>query len=176
MIKNREHYKKQIQKRKKKNVIKLEKNYDEQKFKLKGKIINHQIKDGNKRTCEKTFLKCLKSFQKTLTKNYKKIVQLAIINTTPIFLLKKTKKIKKRRKKETIIPFIPKKNIRISYSIKNIVLEALKKKNFSTKNYKNLAQEIFLSAYKKSETTKKKNETQEQALKRKKQLARFRWF
>lgn len=103
-------------------------------------------------------------------------MQLAIINTTPIFLLKKTKKIKKRRKKETIIPFIPKKNIRISYSIKNIVLEALKKKNFSTKNYKNLAQEIFLSAYKKSETTKKKNETQEQALKRKKQLARFRWF
>nr|YP_009495451.1 ribosomal protein S7 [Eunotia naegelii]AWQ64098.1 ribosomal protein S7 [Eunotia naegelii] len=174
MIKNKEQYKKK-QTQALKSVGNLE-NFYKQKFKLKSKIINHQIKNGNKRTCEKTLLKCLKSFQKTLFKNYKKVVQLAIINTTPIFLLKEIKKLKKRRKKETIIPFIPKKNLRISYSIKNIILEALKKKSFSVKNYKNLAQEMLLSASKKSETTKKKNEIQEQALKRKKQLARFRWF
>jgi ribosomal protein S7 len=161
----------------KQQIKKQEKNI-ELKFELKSKIINHNIKNGNKRTCEKTLLKCLKYFQRTSFKNYKKIIQLAIVNTTPIFLLKQIKELKKRRKKKVVIPFIPKKPLRISYSIKNIVLEASNKKNFEQKksNYKNLAQEILLSASKKSETVKKKNETQEQALKRKKQLARFRWF
>jgi ribosomal protein S7 len=159
---------------KQKNV-KLRNSY-EQKFKLKGKIINHQIKNGNKRTCEKTLLQCLKSFQRTSSKNYKTIVQLAVINATPTFLLKEIKKLKKRRKKETVIPFIPKENLRISYSIKNIIGEVLKKKSFTKKSYKNLAHELLLSASKKSEAIKKKNETQEQAVKRKKQLARFRWF
>jgi ribosomal protein S7 len=172
MIKNKKYYDKNSNRRKN---TKIEKNC-EQKFKLKDKIINYQIKNGNKRTCEKNFLQCLKSFQKTSTKNYKKIIQLAVVNAAPIFLVKEIKKLKKRRKKEIMIPFIPKQNFRTSYSIKNIVIEALKKKGSVKKNYQNLTQELLLSAYKKSESIKKKNETQEQALKRKKQLARFRWF
>lgn len=175
MVKSKKHYIKQIKKQK--IIIELKKKNYEQKFELKGKIINHQINNGNKRTSEKTLLQCVKSFQKTSLKNYKKIIQLAVINTTPVFLLKDIKKLKKRRKNKIVIPFIPKKNLRISYSIKNIILEALKKKSFEIKNsYKSLSQEILLSAYKKSATVKKKNDSQEQALKRKKQLARFRWF
>jgi ribosomal protein S7 len=113
--------------------VEIEKDY-EHKFKLKGKIINYQIKNGNKRTCEKTLLQCLKSFQKASLKNYKKVVKLAIVNTAPIFLIKEIKKLKKRRKKkEVMIPFIPKKNLRISHSIKNIVIEALKRKSSAKK-------------------------------------------
>jgi len=173
MLQNKKRYKtKRI--RNEKKIVKLEKNYS-QKFKLKSKIVNHQLKNGNKRTCENALLQSLKFFQRVSTKNYKHIILLAIINATPIFLLKNIKQLKRRKRRERLIPFIPKEEFRISYSIKNLIKEALKK-SVAIKSYKSLAQEMLSGGHKKSEALNKKNEIQEQALKSQKQLSRFRWF
>ena len=37
---------------------------------IKHKIFNHLMSNGNKETCEKTFLKSSKSLQKSLLKNF----------------------------------------------------------------------------------------------------------
>jgi ribosomal protein S7 len=143
-----------------------------QQIKLKNKIVNYQLKNGNKRTCEKNFIQTLKFFQKVSFKDYKSVIQLAIINKTPIFMLKEIKK----RRKETLIPFLAKEKFRIAHAIKNILKETSKKK-YTKKNYENLTKEILLNADKKNETLmQQKLETQEQVLKQRKQLSRFRWF
>jgi len=149
-------------KHKKKYIIKIQNNTqleenNKKKFKLKEKIINHLMTDGKKRTSENIFLKSLKYFQKTCNKNYKNIIQMGVINATPTFLLKTIIKQKKKKKKEILIPFIPKEKIRISHAIKTIIKEtAAQKRNIIKKNYTNLTLEILLSAQKESETIKKK--------------------
>lgn len=159
------------------NRIRKIKNNNKKKFKLKEKIINHLMTNGKKRTSENIFLKCLKYFQKISNKNYKNIIKLGITNATPTFLLKTVTKKKKRKKKETIIPFLPKKKIRISHAIKTIIKETTKqKKNVIKKHYTNLTLEILLSAKKESETIKKKIEIQKEVIQKKKRLSRFRWF
>jgi ribosomal protein S7 len=148
-------------------------NNNKQNNNLKDKLINNLMIGGNKKTCEKIILLNFKLFQKTFFINHRKTIQLAVINTTPPFLIRHLKKLKRKKRKESQIPFLPKKNIRISFAIKNILIDS-SKKNVS-KFYINLTNEIVASAQKKSEAIKKKNEIQEQAIKQKK-LARFRWF
>jgi ribosomal protein S7 len=159
-----------------KNEFKLKPLIKPNQINLKNKIINNLTQSGKKRTCEKMLIQFFKKFQKDAFKNYKNIVKLAIKNATPIFLIKKVRIGKKRKRKEINFPFIPKEKIRISISIKNIVLEILKKKDFVTKSYKNLAAEFWLTAKKRGEPLKKKVEIQEETLKLKKKLTRFRWF
>lgn len=157
-------------------LLKLKKKTNLSNIPLKNKMINNLMKNGNKKTCEKIFLKSLKIFQKTTFKSYKQIIKLALKNNTAVFSLKKIKKGKKRRRQTIDVPFIPKKNIRITNSIKTILKEILKKKyNFKT-FYKNLTHEFWLTARKESDILKKKEDIQEQALKTKKQFGRFKWF
>ena len=52
---------------------------------------------GHKKTCEKLLALSFKSFQKKFYINHKILVQLAVLNTTPIFLLKQIRKLKKKR-------------------------------------------------------------------------------
>jgi len=69
------------------------------KLEIKNKLINHIMVNGNKKTSEKILLKSFKNLQKDSQKQSKKIFQLAIINSTPIFKLH-IHKIKKKRKKK----------------------------------------------------------------------------
>ena len=68
------------------------------KKKIKSKLINHLLKNGNKKTCENMLLKSFKSIQKSSLKSYKKIVKTAIINSASIFRIVKLKQ-KKRKSK-----------------------------------------------------------------------------
>ncbi len=56
-------------------------------FNLKTKIINTLMISGKKNTGEKILLKFAKRLQKSSKKNFKSLVQLAIINSTPTFKL-----------------------------------------------------------------------------------------
>ena len=97
---------------------------------IQKKLINHLIKNGEKKTSEKILLKSLKTLQKNSLKKSKKILQLALIHSTPIFKLHKisNKKLKKRTKKVREIPaFISNRQSRISLTIK-LILRNIKKK------------------------------------------------
>jgi len=76
------------------------------KNRLKNKILNHLLKNGNKKTCEVTLLKCFKTLQKTSNKCHKDIVQLAIINSTPVFrtAILRNKKVRKKNRKLKEVP------------------------------------------------------------------------
>ena len=68
-------------------------------FELKSKLLNHVMISGNKKTSEKILLKSFKKLQKDSQKQSKKILQLAIINATPIFKFYKYTRKKKRKNK-----------------------------------------------------------------------------
>ena len=56
---------------------------------IKNKIISHLIINGKKETSEKIVKESLKKIQRESKKQLKKIMQLAIINSTPVFKLQK---------------------------------------------------------------------------------------
>ena len=98
---------------------------------IKSKITNHLTLDGRKRTGEKVLTESIKNIQKESKKSLKRIIQLAIINTTPIFKVNKIsnkKRKKKKRRVKEIPSFISNPNARTSLSIKLILLN-LKNKN-----------------------------------------------
>nr|YP_009495559.1 ribosomal protein S7 [Nitzschia sp. (in: diatoms)]AWQ64289.1 ribosomal protein S7 [Nitzschia sp. (in: diatoms)] len=142
---------------------------------LKSKIINTLMISGKKSTGEKIVLKFAKQFQKLSNKNFKNMVQLAIINSTPTFKLNEqiVKKGKRKAVKSTPI-FITSDSLRIITSLKFIRNSALKNKN-STQFYESLVSEILASANSKSQSVDKKNELQKQILLNKRYLSKFRW-
>ena len=86
---------------------------------LKNKIIKHLTINGKKGTSEKIFNKSLKNIQKETNKQLKKIINIAIINATPIFKLHKISNKKRRKRKLKEIPaFISKKKFRLTLAIK----------------------------------------------------------
>lgn len=143
-------------------------------MKIKNKLINHIMVNGEKKTSEKILLKSLKELQKNSSKQSKNLVKLAIINSTPIFKLHKI--INKKKKKIYIreIPaFIPKTSYRNSLSIKFILVSAKNKKinNFYTK----FKQEILLTAQSKGTSIELKNDLQKQVLLKKRFFTFYRW-
>lgn len=142
---------------------------------IEKKIINHLIKNGEKKTSEKILLKSLKTLQKNSLKTSKKILQLALIHSTSIFKLHKisNKKIKKRTKKIREIPaFLSNKRTRTSLAIK-FILRNIKKKNL--KFYQKLKKEILLNALNKNNTIQIKNELQKHILTKKRYFLFYRW-
>ena len=137
---------------------------------LKYKIYNYLIINGNKKTCEKIFLKSLKLIQKQSLKYTKNLIKSAIVNTSPIVKLKKVKKKKKKMKE---FPFILSKQNRISLAINSIIKNIAKKQktDFSNK----FTHEIILSSRNKSDSVKKKENLYEHAFINKK-YANYRWF
>lgn len=127
---------------------------------------------GNKKNCEKLLLLSFKSFQKFFFISHKIVTQLAILNTTPIFLIKHILKLKKKRKEKKFL-FLLKKNNRISFAIKNIIADI--KKKCVQKFYANFKNDLLLSAQKKSVAVKKKLNIQEEVFAKKK-LKHFKWF
>jgi len=142
---------------------------------LKDKTVNEFMKDGKKLTGEKILLKFVKSFQKQNRKNFKSLLQVALINVTPVFSIN-TQIIKKGKRKATkeVPVFLPTHFIRIRNSLKFFKQSAIKEKKVSS-FYKLLSKEILNSAKSDSISMTEKNDLQKQALKNKRYWSNFKW-
>lgn len=142
---------------------------------LKDKIINILMKNGKKHSGEKILLKSSKLLQKSSKKNFKNLVQLAIINTTSVFKLNEQVMKKGKRKSKKIIPsFIVKDSLRIMTALKYIKTTVFKTKS-STNFYKDLGKEILASSSLKSNSIEQRTKLQTQILLNKRYLSKFKW-
>jgi ribosomal protein S7 len=138
---------------------------------LKSFILNITMKSGKKCTAEKTVLKSFKLLQKQqFKKNYIFILKSAIINSAPIF---KLKKLKKKRKLTIEFPFLLNNRLKISSGIKNILKQTRKKNSLSFYNNFNL--EMVKSSQLVGESTKLKKEVHQTAFLKKK-FINYMWF
>jgi ribosomal protein S7 len=142
---------------------------------IKHKIFNHLMVNGNKETCEKLFLKSSKLLQKSLLKNYQKLIKIGIVNTSSIINMKQVRLKKGKKKNVKEYPFILNSNNRILLAIKFILETVRKKENKPFYLYTNLKHEIIASSQNNSKAKKKKDDLQKQTL-LKKRYAYFRWF
>jgi ribosomal protein S7 len=145
------------------------------KIEIKKKLINHIMKNGEKKTSEKVLLQSVKTLQKNCVKETQEIIKLALMYSTPIFKLHriKNKKLKKKNRKIKEIPsFITNNNYRISSAIK-LILKSVKKKpkNF----FINFNKEILLTSQKKGDSIQLKDELQKQVLVNKRYFNFYRW-
>jgi ribosomal protein S7 len=145
------------------------------KLELKNKLINHIMINGNKKTSEKILLKSFKKLQKDSQKQSKKIFQLAIINSTPIFKLHihKLKKKKKKRIKEIPV-FIANKYNRISLAIK-LMLSKISETKQLNQFFNDFKKEILITSQQKGTVIESKNNLQKQVLLKKHFFAFYRW-
>nr|QXV92935.1 ribosomal protein S7 [Nitzschia anatoliensis] len=144
-------------------------------FNLKMKIVNTLMTSGKKTTGEKILLKFAKKLQKSNVKHFKKVVQLAVINTTPTFKLNEQVVKKGKRKAIRNIPsFITSDSLRVMTSLKSIKQSVLKNKN-AKYFYENLVNEVTMSSIFKGQSVDKKTELQKQILANKRYLSNFRW-
>lgn len=142
---------------------------------LKHKIINTLMKSGRKKTGEKILLKFLKSLQKSTDKNFKVLLQSAIINSTSTFKLNEQSIKKGKRKATKNIPsFIISDSLRIITALKLIKKVSAKNKS-SNYFYQSLVTEVLASSSLKGQSVDQKNELQKQILLNKRYLSKFRW-
>jgi ribosomal protein S7 len=142
---------------------------------FKNKMVNVFMKNGKKHTGEKILLKSSKLIQKSSRKNFKSLVQLAIINTTSAFKLNEQIMKKGKRKSKKITPsFIIQDSLRVMTALKFIRNTVQKKKN-SMNSYKNLSNEIVASSSLKSQSIEQKTKLQTQILLNKRYLSKFKW-
>lgn len=148
------------------------------KLNIKNKFTNHIMLSGRKQNSEKNLLKSFKKFQQSSKKQTKKIFQLALIYSTPIFKLHENsnKKLKKRKRSKirSIPAFMQKPLTRISLGIKYILDNIVRKK---TQNvfYNKLYQEILLTSKTKGNNLEIKKETQKKTLLNKRYFKYYRW-
>jgi ribosomal protein S7 len=144
------------------------------KLEIKSKIISHLLVNGEKKTSENSLLKSFKELQKQSNKSTKKLVQLAIVYSLPIFKLHKMTQKKKRRKQVREIPaFILNEKARISLAIK-FIIASVKKKTADHFHVK-LKHEILLNSQNKGDAAVVKNELQKQVLLKKRFFRFYRW-
>lgn len=95
-----------------------------EKIELTTKILNHLTKHGKKIKSEKILLQSIKSLQQNLKKQSKKITQLAVVLSSPVFKFAVTTKKKHKKKKNKITPtFVTNGQIRNSLAIRLIIKE-----------------------------------------------------
>lgn len=144
-------------------------------FTLETKIVNTLMLSGKKSTGEKILLKFSKKLQKLNNKHFKKLVQIAIINSTSTFKLNEQIVKKGKRKAVRHIPsFTTTDSLRIMISLKLIKRSATKNKN-SNQFYESFVNEILMASSLKGQSVDKKTELQKQILANKRYLANFRW-
>ena len=124
------------------------------------KLINRLMLCGNKWKSEKILLNTLKKLQKFQKLQINLILKSVIINNSPYFNIKQVKK----KKKQIEFPFLLNKNLRISYSIKNLV-----------NNKKNFYIDLSNSLNNKGISIDLKKKIHKDAFLKKK-LANYRWF
>ncbi len=152
-----------------------QKNLSKKKVFLKSRIINSLMISGKKEIAEQILNKLIKFLLKSTNKNTINLIQLSIINSTPVFKLNEQIIKQGKRKAIKITPaFIAKNYLRIMFSLK-----LLNKIAFTAKTenvfYMKLAKEIMKSAKLKSESVNRKNELQKQVLLNKRYVSKFRW-
>jgi ribosomal protein S7 len=143
---------------------------------IKDKLINHIMFEGEKETSEKLLIKSCKELQRSFNKQSKKLIQLAIVRTTPIFKLhvsenKRRKKRKKKTIRETPV-YISTATARMSQAIKFIISSTVQKK--SIKFSKKLYQEFVLASQSKGNSIETKNMLQKKIALKKNILKHFR--
>lgn len=142
---------------------------------LKNKIVSALMKSGKKKTGEKILIKFLKLLQKSTDKDFKVILQSAIINSTSTFKLNEQsiKKGKRRAKKYTP-SFIISDSLRIVTTLK-LIKKVSAKNRSSSYFYQSLMTEILAASASKGQSVDQKNELQKQILINKRYLSKFRW-
>ena len=148
----------------------------QKKIEINNKLVNHLILNGKKTKSEKIVLKSLKALQKISKKSSRKLFQLALVHSTPVFKLNTItqKKRKKKKQKVKIIPaFISNKASRISFAIKFIVAASSKKNNQPL--FQKLLNGILISSQNESNAIETKKETQKQALLNRHLFKYYRW-
>jgi len=146
------------------------------KVEIKTKLINHLIIKGKKNKSETLTLKSLKTLQINSKKSSKKLFQLALVASTPIFKINTItkKKQKKKKQRSKIIPaFISDKTSRISFAIRFIIKTTNKNRN--SLFYRTLSEEILMSAQNKSQTIETKKENQKQVFANRHLFKYYRW-
>jgi ribosomal protein S7 len=141
---------------------------------IKNKILNHLLFDGKKNTSEKVLLQGFKELQKFSKKQSIKLVQLAIVYSTPVF--KVHKNINKNRKKKHIqeIPvLITAKKARVSLAIK-FILKNIRHDKLNC-FYIKFCAEILSAAKNEGFAIQIKNEVQKQVLFKKHFFFFYRW-
>jgi ribosomal protein S7 len=141
------------------------------------KIVNHLMKNGEKKISEDILLKSIKELQKRSKKKSKNIFQLALSYLISVFkwhtVLNRKQKNRDKKIKEMAI-FIEFKKIRISITIKFILANTQKVKKNSF--YLKLKEEILLIlSQPQSVIVQKKNELQKQVLFQKHFFLYYRW-
>lgn len=130
---------------------------------------------GKKNTGEKILLNFAKKLQKSNNKEFKKLIQLAIINSTLTFKLNEQIVKKGKRKVITNNPFFIMTDLhRVMISLKLIKYIGVKNKNFNS-FYMTLASEVLLASNQKGHSVDKKLELQKQVLLNKRYLSKFYW-
>lgn len=135
-------------------------------------LISQLLKNGKTTTSEKIWLKSLKFFYKSLTKNPKKVINKAITIVTPFL---KVKQLKQKRKRFQLkeFPFIINEKNRISLALKSIINKTGKNTNVNT--YKKLINELLLTASNSGNLVNVKRESYAYAFVKKKYFY-YRWF
>jgi len=142
---------------------------------IKHKIFNLLMINGNKETCETTFLKSSKLLQKSIFKDYQELIKIGIVNTSSTVNVKQVKLKKGKKKNIKEYPFVLDYKNRISLAIKFILETVKKKENKPFYLYTNIKQEIMANSQNDSNAVKKKDALQKHTL-LKKRYAYYRWF
>lgn len=143
---------------------------------IKTKLLNQIMISGNKKTSEKLLTKTFKQLQKTTLKPAKKILQLAVINSSPIFKLHKIKNKRKKVAKIKEIPaFIASTNNRTSLALKLILLVNKENKKSGMKFSSKFEKEMLLASQQKGTAVEVKNSLQKQVLLKKHLFTFYRW-
>lgn len=144
---------------------------------IQNKIVSHIMLDGKKKTSEQLVLKSFKQLQMNSTKQTKKIFQLCLLNSTPIFKLHQSsnKKVKKKKRKIRIMPvFISNMSNRISLGIK-FIIKNIRKKKPNTYFYNKLTHEILLLSENKGFILDITKENSKKVLLNKRYTKHYRW-
>ena len=136
------------------------------------KIINQLLLKGKITISEKIWLKTLKGFYKSFTKNHRKVISKALINIAP-FLKTKQLRQKKRRLSIKEFPYVIKNKNRIALALK-FFLNKTKKKT-ETKIHKKLIDELVAAAKNIGTNINRKKNLYEYAFVKKKYFY-YRWF
>lgn len=129
---------------------------------IQSKIINHITLNGKKEISEKLVLQTFKELQRNSVKRFDKLVNVALVLSTPVF--KTYKRVIKRRKKfiRSTPALIKRKKARVSLSIR-FILTALKNRQIKY-FYKKLYEELILHLGNESAAIQMKNKIQEEVL------------
>lgn len=94
-------------------------------------IINQLLLNGKRSISEKILLQSIKLFDKSFIKDYKNLINCAVVNLTPLLKIKQLKQKNKRLQKKEF-PFITNRKNRISLAIKFFLKRMKTKKEIQT--------------------------------------------